>query len=518
MKQVVTARSAQIIDHDAIVKKGLNGTDLMHTAGKAVAKAAAKACKKHSLKQIRIFCGGGNNGGDGYVAALELAKAGFKNIYLISFAPPEMIKGDAKHFFDQIDPEKISVDFIREIDDLETLKLSEDPASCWIDAIFGTGLDRPIEGKFKDYLQYLKDLQKDQYLIAVDIPSGISGTSGKLLGPALKAHETLTMGFYKSGNFLQEAKAYCGKVSLVKLDYPQESLELADPKISLCDHDLIKEKLHPLKITGHKFSAGQVLCIGGSAAMPGAVTLASLAALRGGAGMLRAYVPGKVKDILLKHLVEAIVTEGKDPKILTLADLDKIVALQEKSKAMVLGPGLGRMPASGELVRALIAQASIPLVLDADGLYFADKGILKKNKAGLILTPHTGEFARLMNISLDKISEDPIARALELALETGSIVHLKGSTSLTALPSGRVFIHPTGAPGMATAGSGDLLAGLIASFTAQGHKAEDAVLIAAYYHGTAGQAAAEQLGNRTMIATDILENIPEILKKDEVFK
>lgn len=518
MKPVVTARSAQIIDHDAIIKKGISGTNLMHIAGRSVAEAAKKACKKHSIKQIFIFCGKGNNGGDGFVAALELKKMGFKNIHLISFALAETLKGDAKYFFDQIDPKKISINFIREIDDLEKLKLSDHSDSCWIDAVFGTGLDRPVEGKIKSYLYYLKDQQKDQYVIAVDIPSGISGTSGRLLGPALKAHETLSMGFYKSGNFLQEGKAYCGKVKLVDLVYPQESLDLADPKISLCDHDLIKEKLAPIKITGHKFSAGQVLCVGGSAAMPGAVTLASLAVLRGGAGMLRAYVPGEVKVILLKHLVEAIVTESKDPKILTLSDLDAILALQVKSKAMVLGPGLDRMPASGELVRALIEKVSIPLVLDADGLYFSDKEILKRNKAGLILTPHTGEFARLMNISTDEVLDDPIGRALELSIETQSIVHLKGSTSLTALPSGRVFIHSTGAPGMATAGSGDLLAGLIASFIAQGHKPENAILLAAYYHGTAGQAAAEQLGNRSMIATDILEKLPEILKNDEVLQ
>lgn len=513
MKLVVTAESAQIIDYDAIVKKGISGTDLMHSAGKAVAEAAAKACQKYSLNEIKIFCGKGNNGGDGYVAAIELQKANFKNIQVLSFASAKTIKGDAKFFFDQIDPQKISLTFISDVDQLGSL---DNENSCWIDAIFGTGLDRPIEEKLKNYLQYLKDKHSKQYIIAVDIPSGINGTSGKLLGPAIKATETLTMGFYKSGNFLQEGKAYCGKLKLVELRYPQESLALAEPKISICDHAFIKEILKPIKITGHKFSAGQVLCIGGSAAMPGAVTLASLAALRGGAGMLRAYVPGKVKDILLKHLIEAIVTEGNDSEFLTLSDLQEILALQEKSKAMVLGPGLNRMPASGELVRALVAKASLPLVLDADALFFVSKDDLKKNKAGLTLTPHTGEFARLLNISTDEVLDAPIQRALDLALETKTIVHLKGSTSLTALPSGRVFIHPTGAPGMATAGSGDLLAGLIASFIAQGHSAENATLIAAYYHGTAGQAAAEQLGNRSMIATDILNQLPKILKNDEV--
>ncbi len=515
MKKIVTATSAQIIDHDAIIVKAISGTDLMHRAGKAVADATIIACKKHDLKHIQIFCGKGNNGGDGYVAALELKASGYDKIDLFCFAKAEEIKGDAKYFYNQLVENNITPEFINEACELRT-KLSDH--SCWIDAIFGTGLDRPIEGRFKDILTVMKDNQHDQYVIAVDIPSGISGNSGKLLGPAIKANETLAMGFYKSGNFLQEAKAYSGKTKWIELDYPQESLALAEPEIYLCDHDLIQEILKPVKITGHKFSAGQVLCVGGSAAMPGAVTLASLAALRGGAGMLKAYVPGKVKAILLKHFIEAIVSEGKNPDNLIPEDLDGILGLQKKSGAMVLGPGLNRMPATGELVRALVEKINIPLVLDADALFFVSKEDLKKNSSGIILTPHTGEFARLTNLSTEKILEDPIQHALEYALETGCIVHLKGSTSLTALPSGRVFIHPTGAPGMATAGSGDLLAGLMASFIAQGHKPEEAVLLAAYYHGTAGQAAAESFGNRSMIASDILKKIPILLKTDEVLE
>jgi NAD(P)H-hydrate epimerase len=154
--------------------------------------------------------------------------------------------------------------------------------------------------------------------------------------------------------------------------------------------------------------------------------------------------------------------------------------------------------------------------MDADALYHLSKEELKNKKTDLIITPHTGEFARLMKLKTEDVLDAPIERALELALDTNTIVHLKGSTSLTALPSGRVFIHATGAPGMATAGSGDLLAGLIASFIAQGHKPEDAVLIAVYYHGSAGQAAADLLGNRSVTASDILAHIPKVLKIDEV--
>lgn len=513
MKRVVTAKGAQTIDHDAIKVKGVSGTGLMLAAGTAVAEAAHELCKDKDIKHVQIFCGKGNNGGDGYVAAIKLKEAGLEDIEVFCFTEENEIKGDARHFFDAMQTLGIKTYYIQNTEELCSA-LREN--SCWIDAIFGTGLDRPVEGFYRNVLHCLYDLHKDQPVIAVDIPSGLSGTSGKLLGLVLKATQTLTMGFYKSGNFLQDAKSYTGDLKLVDLDYPADSLAKAEPEMYLCDHELVREKLNPVALTGHKYSAGQVLSVGGSAAMPGAVTLASLAVLKSGAGMVRAFVPEAVKPFLLKQMIEAIVTTGENKNILIDNDLAQILALQEKSRAMVVGPGMGREPATGKLVRALLNEASIPLIMDADALYHLSKEELKNKKTELIITPHTGEFARLMMMRVDDVLNASIESALELALETNTIVHLKGSTSLTALPSGRVFIHATGAPGMATAGSGDLLAGLIASFIAQGHKPENAVLIAVYYHGTAGQAAADKLGNRSVTASDILENIPQILKKDEV--
>ncbi|MEA2077701.1 MAG: NAD(P)H-hydrate dehydratase [Candidatus Marinimicrobia bacterium] len=513
MKRIVTAKDAQAIDHDAIKVKGVSGTGLMLKAGTAVAEAAFALCNEKGLKHVQIFCGKGNNGGDGYVAAIKLHEAGLENIDVFYFTEEKVIQGDARYFYDTIQTLGIKTHYIQDIEELCS-SLREN--SCWIDAIFGTGLDRSVKGFYRDVLQCLYDLHKNQPIIAVDIPSGLSGTSGKLLGTALKATKTLSMGFYKSGNFLQDAKSYTGKLELVKLDYPADSFTKAETEMYLCDHELVREKLNPIAVTGHKYSAGQVLCVGGSAAMPGAVTLTSLAVLKSGAGMVRSFVPETVKPILLKQMIEAIVTTGENKDILTDKDLTEILALQEKSRAMIIGPGMGREPATGELIRALLKEINIPAVLDADALFHLSKEELKNKNTELIITPHTGEFARLMKIKTEDVLDAPIERALELAVDTNTIVHLKGSTSLTALPSGIVYIHSTGAPGMATAGSGDLLAGMIASFIAQGHKPEDAVLIAVYYHGTAGQAAAEVLGNRSLIASDILEHIPLLLKKDEV--
>ena len=513
MKRVVTAQGAQAIDHDAIAVKGVSGTELMKKAGMAVAEAAYSMCLERKLDHVQIFCGKGNNGGDGYVAAIGLKEKGIKYIDVFCFADENDIRGDAHHFFTEMRAEGIDAIFVYNEEELDNLLVEN---ACWVDAVFGTGLNRPVEGYLKNVLGKLNDGHQSQAVIAVDIPSGISGSSGQLLGPALKADKTLTMGFYKSGNFLQDAKAYTGALELVELPYPEDSFSQAQPLMYLCDHEYVRDHLKPVSITGHKYSAGQVLCIGGSAAMPGAVTLASLAVLRSGAGMLRALIPGSIKELFLQKTIESIVNEARHSDYLTYDDLPAISELQEKSKAMVVGPGMGREPATGELVRALLKESNIPMVLDADGLFHIHKDDLKNKKCELVITPHSGEFARLSGLSSEDIQNDPIGSALELAMQTDTIVHLKGSTSLTALPSGSVFIHPTGAPGMATAGSGDLLAGLVASFIAQGHKPENALLIAVYYHGMAGQAAAEQLGNRSMIASDILKNIPYLLKQDEV--
>jgi len=513
MMRIVTAKGAQNIDYDAIKVKGVSGTDLMFRAGSAIGDSVFNICKNNNLDHVQIFCGKGNNGGDGYVAAIRLLEMGIQKIDVFCFADEDDIMGDARHYYSEMRSRGIDAVFVFNYEELSTLLKDK---TCWVDAIFGTGLDRSVEGYLREILRCLKDQHKNQPVVAVDIPSGISGTSGRLLGPVLKADMTLTMGFYKSGNFLQDAKAYTGKLVLVPLDYPEECYETAEPPMFLCDHECVKDKLKPVAITGHKYDAGQVLCVGGSAAMPGAVTLSSLAVLRSGAGMLRALIPGSMKDLFLQKVIEGIATPGSHSDFLVPDDLPAIIKLQEKSKAMVLGPGMGREPATGELVRALIKDTTIPAVLDADGLFHLSAHELKEKKADLIITPHAGEFSRLTGLNSSDIQNDPVKCALDMALATQTIVHLKGSTSLTALPSGSVFIHATGTPGMATAGSGDLLAGLIASFIAQGHMPEDAVLIAVYYHGMAGQAAAEQLGNRSMIASDILENIPNVLKQDEV--
>ena len=511
--RIVTAEAARKIDRDAMDLRGVAGTALMEAAGTAVADSALALCRRRNLSRVQVFCGKGNNGGDGYVAAEKLKKAGLR-VEVFAFTEASEIRGDAKHHYDKMRAAGIGPLHTADARELRSRLAKE---SCWIDAVFGTGLDRPVAGPLRELMECLHDAHSKQPVIAVDIPSGIHGTNGALLGPALRAEETVCMGFFKTGNFLRDGKAYCGKRVPAELDYPEISFRHARPEIRNFDHTEARERLRPVPVTGHKYTMGEVLCLGGSAAMPGAAILASRAVLLSGAGMLRALVPGRVKELLLTHLIEAVVHTAADPGILSERDLPQLRRLaKDKSRVILAGPGFGRAAESGRLLRAVLDSAALPLVLDADALWHLKPQHLRSCSAPAVITPHAGEFARLLDRSTEEVLDAPLELAKAFADTNGTIVHLKGSTSITALPGAGVFLHAGGAPGMATAGSGDVLAGMIASFIAQGHAPEAAVPLAAWYHGAAGKAAAAALGNRSVTASALLAYLPAVLKSDEV--
>lgn len=514
MSLILTAEAVRNIDRDAIEVRNVPGTALMLQAGRAVADCALELCRRNRITQVQIFCGNGNNGGDGFVAATELQKSGGIQVDVFYLGDQDKFRADTRYFFDSLCATGIK---LRPLTDLKLLNeyLRED--ALWIDALLGTGIQRPLRGKVAELLTLLDQYRKSQTVIAVDIPSGIDADSGRLLGSALRADITVCMGFYKSGNFLQEGRFYSGKLQLAELNYPAASCEHAKPPIMLCDHEQVRGRLRPLSRTAHKYQRGQVLLLAASAAMPGAVTLASQAVLKSGAGMLRGLLPANAIPVVLSCLPEAVLQRGGDPEQLDETDLPLLHALlREKSRVLLAGPGYGRAAAGAELLRGILRESEVPLVLDADALFHLRPEDLRECPAPRVITPHFAEFARFLNKDIEEVRSAPLELALELAVNSGAVVHLKGSTSLTALPSAAVFLHDGGAPGMATAGSGDLLAGMIAAFIAQGHFCEDATLIAAYYHRQAGQAAAEALGNRSMIASDILRFLPPVLKADEV--
>lgn len=508
---VLTSQDAQRVDKIAMGELGLAGEKLMKKAGGFVAENAFKIMQKKRISKCQIFCGKGNNGGDGFVAAYELSQLG-KKVEVFCIPKKEEIKGDAKYHFNRMIDAGITPLFINDLSEIEK-KL--DNNSLWIDGILGTGLNSDLRGTIKTLIELLVKHHNKQPVVAIDIPSGIDGTNGKIRGAALQADVTTTMGFYKLGNFLQDGKAYNGEVKMVDLGYPDESFKKVRDSIFLCNDEMIKKLIRPISITAHKYQIGQLIAMGGSSTMAGAITLASLSALRSGVGMLHAIIPLKATSTLRSHSIETIIHQTQNKNHFITEDIKIIEELDKKTKAYLLGPGIGRKKETNAFVHTFLKFNKKPTVIDADGLFHLKPSDFSSINFPLVITPHWGEFCRLFSIKARELSENIIEIIKNTSEKYKIVIHLKSSTSVTAFPDGKIYIHPTGVPGMATAGSGDVLTGIIGSFLAQGFSTESATLIGAHIHGRAGEIASEKFGNRSMIASDLVEGLSNVLREYE---
>ncbi|MEA1986801.1 MAG: NAD(P)H-hydrate dehydratase [Candidatus Marinimicrobia bacterium] len=506
---ILTSQDAQQVDKTAMGELGIAGEKLMKKAGGFAGENAFKIMQEKGITKCQIFSGKGNNGGDGFVTAYELFQRG-KEVEVFIVPKKDEIKGDAKFHFDKI--LELGIEPIH-IDKLSEFEKMLDENSLWVDGLLGTGLNSELRGSLKSVIKTLVENHKNQPVVAIDIPSGIDGTNGKNRGSALKADITTTMGFYKSGNFLQDGKEYNGEVKMVDLGYPDESFKDVKNAMFLCDDAMVKKMISPIPITAHKYQIGQLVAIGGSSSMGGAITLSSLSALRSGVGMLHTIVPKSVANNLKSHSIETIVHQSKNKNYLTVDDIEIVKKLDSKTNAYLLGPGIGRDEETKKLVKSFLEFNKKPIVIDADGLFHLNPNDFLNRKFPIIITPHWGEFCRLFTIDSEELSENVLEITKRVSQKYNIIVHLKSATSITAIPSGEIFIHPTGTSGMATAGSGDVLTGIIGSFLAQGYSPKDATIISAHIHGRAGEIASEKLGNRSMIASDIIKYLPNILKE-----
>ncbi|KUK93230.1 MAG: Bifunctional NAD(P)H-hydrate repair enzyme Nnr, partial [Marinimicrobia bacterium 46_43] len=340
--------------------------------------------------------------------------------------------------------------------------------------------------------------------------------NGHSLGPVLRADKTITMGFYKAGLFLHEGKFLSGDILLKDLGYPEKAMEHASPTF-LCNDAVIRSIILPVRGTDHKYSRGQAVCIGGHKEMPGAITLASLSALRTGAGMVRALIPKGVSQVIHHQAAEIICHTGQ-MEFVSADDIHLWDTLKARTKAVLIGPGMGRHKETEKFVRKILKILDIPAVLDADALNSIHLDDLSHTPIPLILTPHAGEFLRLTSIPEEDLQSDPVNILRNTAQKSGKIIHLKGATSMSAFPDGKIYIHPYNSPGMATAGSGDVLGGIITSLLAQGFSPEAATLCGSHFHGLAGIKAAEMNGCRGMIAGDLIHFLPEVMKEYEIIK
>lgn len=484
--KILTAEQIRACETEA-VNNGISLGELMLRAGTAAANEI-KNSYEIANKSVLIVCGNGNNGGDGFVMASVLSSFGANvSVFLPMGAPKTDI---AREHFDCMQ-------------NVKTVAFFEDKYDIIVDALFGIGLTRGIDGELGELVDRIN--LSNAVRISVDVPSGVSADGG-VLGKAVRAELTLTMIAAKPCFFLPPASDYCGEVKVLDIGAP----------VNCYSYLTITPSALPKRAkNSHKGTFGKALLVCGSYGMCGAEILASRAALRTGVGILQAVVCDKNYAAFCAAVPEAVTYPVPTSSFgSAVIDLNRLYVWLKSSDAVLIGCGMGSTEETQKIVRVVLSTSEIPIVLDADGINVicSDIELLRKTKAPLIITPHPGEMARLCKTDIANIEADRVGYATRFASENSCIVVLKGANTIVASPDGRVFFNTTGNPGLATGGSGDVLAGIMVSLLAQGESPLTAAKDAVYIHGAAADRLKASLGERFMLPSDIIEELktPEL--------
>jgi len=518
--KVVDASTMRQLDERAIKGYGIPGVILMENAGRGVTDLILKGFPQVLGKKVAIFAGKGNNGGDGLVVARHLSNRGVKvAVYLLGRTTD--IKGDARANLDIWKAMKGEVREILSSEDIKGYGSEIRHAGLIVDAIFGTGLLSSVEGLYGEVIDFINSLHKP--VVSIDVPSGLDASTGHILGHCIKAEVTATMALPKIGLLLYPGAGYAGRIEVIDIGMPKALLEADEIPWETLDSSLIKGLWRPRPGDCHKGSFRHLFVLAGSTGKTGAAAMTSLGAMRVGTGLVTLGIPRALNPIMEEKLTEVMTHPLPDTPSGTIAEesLDSIMAFITPSSpggtrwgAIAIGPGLMTQEGVKGVVLGLIERCPLPMVIDADGIncLAGDRQLLKKAIAPIILTPHPGEMARLIASTPKEVQSDRIGVAGGFAKEYGVVLVLKGARTIVAEPGGRVFINPTGNPGMASAGTGDVLTGVIGGLVAQGYGPLDAARIGVYIHGLAGDEVANRKGMVGMMATDILEQIPLTIK------
>ena len=481
----IKAWDAYTIQHEPVAS-----IDLMERASK---KCADWIVTHYSQKNFfKIFCGKGNNGGDG----LAIARLLFQKNFSVEVYIPEFGKLGTEDFqanLQRLHETPVPIHFIQSSQHFPSLQ----PEEIIIDALFGSGLNKPIDGLIGELIQYLNSIHNQ--IISIDLPSGLFADVSSKGNIIIEAGDTLSFQVYKKAFLVAENASYTGNVHLLDIGLSNEFMEKNVSSQNLLNGEIIRNIFRPRKEFAHKGSYGHALLIGGSYGKMGAINLTTSACLRSGAGLVTAYIPQCGYSIMQGSVPEAMVITDEDESMIT-----KTPAELEKYSAVGIGPGMGTNKQTREAIADVIKNFSKPLVIDADGLNSLALEIdeIKNLPPYSILTPHPKEFERLFGSCENDF--DRISMAEKKSKELKVIIVLKGHHTFIALPDGRSYFNSTGNAGMAKGGSGDVLTGIITSFCAQNYKPGDAALLGVYLHGIAGDYAAAALSKEAMIARDIV--------------
>lgn len=508
MLPVFTAEEMRRLDRRAVEELGLPGGVLMEHAGRGAAEAirawlAARGRRRGA--RVVLLCGKGGNGGDGFVAARWLARHGMRPSVWLA-APPEEVGGDAGRKLTALRHAGIRP---RRVEDEAAVAADLARADVVVDALLGTGARGAPEGVVARLIELIN--ASGRPVVALDIPSGLPADGGAPPGAAVRAALTVTFAGLKRGLVTEPGRSWAGRVQVVDIGLPAAEVSRGIRTFLLEAADVAR-LLPPRAADTHKGHYGHLLIVAGSLGKTGAAALAARAAMRSGAGLVTVATAASQQPVVASLVLEAMTESLPETPARSVGAkaLETIAELAARRDAVALGPGLGLDPETQAVAREVVRAIRRPMVVDADALtaLATHLDVLAAAPAPRCLTPHPGEMARLLGTSTAEIQRDRLAAARTTAARTGAWVVLKGAVSVIADPGGDVFLNPTGNPGMASGGTGDVLTGMVGAFLARGFEPSAALQAAVYLHGRAGDLAAARLGQEALIASDLIETLP----------
>jgi hydroxyethylthiazole kinase-like uncharacterized protein yjeF len=511
MMKICTVSQMRALDGRAVEEFGIKEELLMENAGEALYHIVSKTLGGTG-KRFMVFCGIGNNGGDGLVVARKIHSNG-GGVKVCVLGNPDMYKGAAKLNFDIVS--RLPIEVCR-LDTVQAVKNDVYHCDGIVDAVLGTGLTRDVGGLYRDVIELINGARNDRSktVFSADIPSGVHGDTGKVMGAAVRADHTVTFGLPKIGNVLFPGYELAGQLYVTHISFPP----------SMYDNEGLKVEINrpaafpPRKRGGHKGDFGKVLFIAGAPSYFGAPCFAALSFMKAGGGYARLAAPKSMIPFIADWAREVVFVPQMetDSGTISLHNKKALLTLSAAMDMVVIGPGLSLDAQTQQLVRELVREITRPLLIDGDGITAVCEHLetVARRAGETVLTPHLGEMSRLTGLSMEKIETDKIATVQQTAATLHAAIVLKGAHSLIGLPDGRVFINMTGNPGMATAGSGDVLAGTIPAALGLGLPIWEAVKKGVFIHGLSGDLAAEVKGEDGMTAQDILDYLPLALKMD----
>jgi len=511
--ELLTAKEMASLDRETIEEVGVPGMVLMENAADGCTRALIRRWAEELADGVVVVAGPGNNGGDGYVVARKLANCGVA-VEVLLLVDPAKVTGDARTNLDLLGAYGIPLDLLLDERAVAAAAGKLAGAGVIVDALFGTGLERPLKGRFADMVEAID--ASGRPVMAVDIPSGVDATTGEVHGVAPSADLTVTFCRPKRGHILFPGADRRGDLAVVDIGIPEGRVHGYGASAHLLGPAVLAPLCAPRPRRSHKGTYGHVLLLAGSRAMPGAAVLAANATLAAGSGLVTLVVPDGVQPLLRGLVPEVIVrTLPSDTGGFTAEAADGLEPLLEGKTGLGIGPGVGRTKGTVAFVRRVVAEVDLPAVIDADGIRALEGTTPKSWPAARVLTPHPGEAAGLLGSSTREVEADRPSAAQAVARRFGAIAALKGAATVVVGPGDDLYFNPSGNAGMASAGTGDVLTGLIASLLAQPRVVGDplvAALAGVYLHGLAGDIAAERTGETNLRATDITDEVGTALR------